>query len=131
SSLAVPPPRLTLATMKRLLRLLLASLACFLLVPTLTCAAAADLLATLRAGHPRLLLTDEQLAAAVAAAKSDPLRAQLHARIVAVAESELKRPPIQHVLIGPRLLEQSRTCVGRVLSCALAFRLTHDARFAE
>src|SRR2546430_9252814 len=44
-----------------------------------------DVLAHLRAGHPRLLLTDEQLAAAVAAAKSDPLRAQLHARIVALA----------------------------------------------
>lgn len=89
-----------------------------------------DVLAHLRAGHPRLLLTDEQLAAAVAAAKSDPLRAQLHARIIALAESELTTVPIQHVLIGPRLLDKSRAALARVMTCALAFRLTGDERFA-
>ena len=89
-----------------------------------------DVLAHLRAGHPRLLLTDEQLAAAVEAAKTDPLRAQLHARIIALAEVELTTPPIKHVLIGPRLLDKSRTCIGRVLTCSLAFRLTGDERFA-
>jgi hypothetical protein len=92
--------------------------------------AKADPLAHLRAGHPRLLLTDEQLAAAVAAAKTDPLRAQLHARIVALAEAELSTTPIKHVLIGPRLLDKSRTCIARVLTCAMAFRLTGDQRFA-
>ncbi len=89
-----------------------------------------DLLAHLRAGHPRLLLTDDQLAAAVAAAKTDPLRAQLHARIVALATAELNTTPIKHVLIGPRLLDKSRTALGRVLTCAMAFRLTGDERFA-
>lgn len=92
-------------------------------------AAAADLLATLRPGHPRLLLTDAQLSAAVAAAKTDPLRAQLHARILAVAEAELVTAPIKHVLVGPRLLDKSRTCVSRVLVCALAYRLSGDERF--
>jgi len=90
----------------------------------------ADVLAHLRPGHPRLLFTDEQLAAAVAAAKTDPLRAQLHARIIALAEAELTSAPIKHVLIGPRLLDKSRTCLGRVLTCSMAFRLTGDARFA-
>jgi hypothetical protein len=94
-------------------------------------AAGPDVLANLKPGHPRLLFTDEQLAAAVAAAKSDPFRAQLHARIVALAEAELKTAPIQHVLVGPRLLDQSRTCVRRVLTCSLAYRLTGDARFAD
>lgn len=89
----------------------------------------ADVLAQLRPGHPRLLLTDEQLAAAVAAAQNDPLRAQLHARIVALAEAELNTAPIKHVLIGPRLLDKSRTCIARVLTCAMAFRLTGDQRF--
>jgi hypothetical protein len=93
-------------------------------------AADESVLAHLRAGHPRLLLTDDQLAADLAAAKTDPLRAQLHARIIAAAEAELKTAPIQHVLIGPRLLDKSRTCVARVLTCSLAFRLTGDARFA-
>ena len=91
----------------------------------------ADPLAALRAAHPRLLLTNEQLAAATAAAKSDPLRAQLHARVLALASSELKAKPIEHVLVGPRLLAQSRLAVGRVLNCALAYRLSGDARFAR
>ena len=94
-------------------------------------AAAPDPLATLRAGHPRLLFTDAQLAAAVTAAKTDPLRAQLHARILALAEAELKSIPVKHVLVGPRLLDKSRTALGRVLTTALAFRLSGDTRFAE
>ena len=93
-------------------------------------AAPADPLASLHTGHPRLLLSDEALAAAVAAAKTDPLRAQLHARIIALAEAELSSTPIKHALIGPRLLDKSRTAVSRVLTGALAYRLTGDARFA-
>jgi hypothetical protein len=112
------------------MRLLLVTL--FAFAPVLARAATApDPLAHLRAGHPRLLLTDDQLASAVAAAKTDPLRAALHARILAVAEAELTTPPIQHVLIGPRLLDKSRTCVARVLTSALAYRLTGDERFFD
>ena len=109
------------------MRLLLVSL---LALAPFFARADADVLARLRSGHPRLLLTDEQLAAAVAAAKTDPLRAQLHARIVALAEAELNTTPIKHVLIGPRLLDQSRTAIARVLTCAMAFRLTGDQRFS-
>src|SRR5439155_20849243 len=78
-----------------LMRVLLAPLVAFTLffahVDDLSSVASAkeDVLAHLRAGHPRLLFTDEQLATAVAAAKTDPLRAQLHARIVALAEADL------------------------------------------
>lgn len=90
---------------------------------------AADVLANLRLGHPRLLFTDADLAKAVAATKTDPLRAQLHSRIIALAEAELDTEPIRRVLVGPRLLRQSRTCIARVLNCAMAFRLTGDHRF--
>lgn len=93
--------------------------------------AADDPLATLRPGHPRLLCTDDDLAAARAAAASDPLRAAVHARVIALAEAELSSKSVVHVLVGPRLLDQSRTCLRRVLTCAFAYRLTGDARFAE
>jgi hypothetical protein len=92
---ARPPPKL-----EDMLRRILPFLALFTLAYPLW---AADLLATLRPGHPRLLLTDQQLAAAVAAAKLDPLRAQLHERIIALARAELNAQPIEHRLIGPRL----------------------------
>lgn len=91
---------------------------------------AAAALAHLRPGHPRLLLTDAQLADALAAAKTDPLRAALHARIIELATAEIGTVPIERVLIGPRLLDKSRTCIARVLTCAMAYRLTHDQRFA-
>jgi hypothetical protein len=90
-----------------------------------------DPLAHFRHEHPRLLLTDDQLAADIAAAATDPFRAQLHARIIAHAEELLSAPPIIHQLIGPRLLEQSRTAVEHIATCAMAYRLTGDMRFAD
>jgi len=35
------------------------------------------------------------------------------------------------VLVGPRLLDQSRKALGQVTTCAMAYRLTGDARFAD
>jgi hypothetical protein len=86
-----------------------------------------DPLAHLRPGHPRLLLTDEGLAAAATAAKTDPLRAALHKRIIATAEAILNAPPIRHPdnNLAP---EQERYAVYDILTCAMAYRLTGDAR---
>ncbi len=89
-----------------------------------------DVLAGLKPGHPRLLFDDAQLAAALTAARTDPVRAQLHARILEEAAAILPEKPIERVLIGPRLLDKSRACVARVLTSAMAFRLSGDARFA-
>jgi hypothetical protein len=91
---------------------------------------AEDPLVHLRPGHPRLLLTDEGLAAAMAAAKSDPLRAALHARIIATAEEVLNAPPARHIPAGNTSLDQARYAVHYILTCALAYRLTGDKRFA-
>jgi len=88
-----------------------------------------DPLAHLRPGHPRLLLTDEGLAAAIAAAKTDPLRATLHQRIVATAESLLSSPPLRHN--DDRTPEQERNAVFHILTCAMAYRLTGEERFAD
>lgn len=81
--------------------------------------------------HPRLLLTDEALASAIVAAKDDPVRAALHARIIATAESVFDAPPARHIAAGNSSLDQARYAVHYILHCALAFRLTKDARFLE
>lgn len=88
-----------------------------------------DPLIHLRLGHPRLLLTDEALAAAVTAAKTDPIRAALHARIVATAETLLGAPPPRHIPASNASLDQARYAVHYILTCSLAFRLTGDERF--
>ena len=89
---------------------------------------AEDPLAHLNPGHPRLLLTDQELAAAVAAAKTDPLRAELNQRIIATAEHILTAPPIRQPdnNLGQ---EQDRYAVYYILTEAMAYRLTGDERF--
>ena len=90
--------------------------------------AATDPLAHLRPGHPRLLLTDEGLAAALAAAKSDPLRAALHQRIVATADAIIPAPALQpNSKADP---DRVRIAVYDILTCAMAYRLTGEGRFA-
>ena len=93
--------------------------------------AAADPLATLKPGHPRLLFTADSLAAAIKSAQTDPLREKMHRQVVRAAEVQLKDAPIRYVLVGPRMLDQSRKALAQVTTCAMAYRLTGDARFAD
>ena len=92
-------------------------------------ATADDPLAHVRPGHPRLLLTDEGLAAAMAEAKTDPLRAALHQRIIATAEAILPLPPLRPN-DNKTAPEQERIAVYQILTCAMAYRLTGEERFA-
>src|SRR5689334_586365 len=82
-----------------------------------------DPLAHLRTGHPRLLLTDAELARAVTAARTDPLRAELNKRIIATAEFILTAPPVRHN-DGKGAQEQERYAVYYILTEAMAYRLT-------
>lgn len=109
------------------------SLCCWLIVLCLCLRGQAqtDPLASLRPSHPRLLLTDETLATMKREASEDPLRAKLHRQIVAAAEASLKEPPIAHVLVGPRLLDQSRKALADITNCAMAYRLAGDVRFRD
>jgi hypothetical protein len=91
--------------------------------------AAEDPLTHLRTGHPRLLLTDEALSTALVAAKTDPLRVAIHARIIATAEAVLAAPPARHIPASNGSLDQARYAVHYILNCALAFRITGDERF--
>lgn len=98
-------------------------------LPRMSAAAEGDALGSLRTGHPRLLLTDDGLASALTAAKTDLLRATLHQRIVATAEAILPAPPLR-ANDGQKAPEQERIAVYQILTCAMAFRLTGDERFA-
>jgi len=95
----------------------------------LTANPSADPLAHLRTGHPRLLFTDEQLTAALAAAKTDPLRAELNKRIIATAKFILTAPPIRQNTNDKIVHEQERYAVYYILTEAMAYRLTGDERF--
>jgi hypothetical protein len=90
-----------------------------------------DVLATLRPAHPRLLVLDTDLAAVKQAIANDPLAKRWHDQIKADAEKMLFAKPIEHVLIGPRLLDKSRTCLTRVSTLAGLYRLDGDPRYAR
>src|SRR5436305_9526961 len=64
----------------------------------------ADILATLRAGHPRLIILDADLPAIKRAAQEDPGAKVYYTQFQKTIERNLKEPVAEHKLIGPRLL---------------------------
>lgn len=90
-----------------------------------------DVLATLRAGHPRLYVTDDQLASVKRQMQQDPLARSWYARLEQDAGRILKEPPAEHKLVGPRLLGQSRAVLRRVSTLAGLYRLDGDRAKAE
>ncbi|MCX6910362.1 MAG: heparinase II/III family protein [Verrucomicrobia bacterium] len=107
--------------------------ALLLAVPVSSTAAESDtgVLKTLRPGHPRLLVLDADLARVKQAIENDPVARRWHEQLLRDAEKMLKEKPIQRKLIGPRLLDKSRTALSRVTTLAGLYRLDGDRRFAE
>ncbi len=87
-----------------------------------------DPLMHLRKDHPRLLFSDEDLARALAAAKSDPLRAELNKHILATAEAIVHGPPIRKPNKTDSQ-EQERYAVYDIVTCAMAYRISGGEQF--
>jgi len=94
-------------------------------------APAADPLATLRPGHPRLLVHATDWAQVRQRAVADPLARAFHEGLIARARLVLAEPPARYEKRGRRLLGVSREIVGRVLGLAYAYRTTDDPAFAR
>jgi len=110
-------------------------IACALLIAALTSSiaaeTAADVLKTLRRDHPRLLVLDTDMTRVKQAIENDPVARKWHELLLRDAEKMLKEKPIERVLIGPRLLDKSRTALHRISTLAGLYRLNGDRRFAE
>jgi len=91
----------------------------------------ADVLATLRPKHPRLMLTDGRLAELRTLAKTDKLLARYVADAIATADRDAKRPVLKYVKRGPRLLSVSRAMVNRTYALGLAYRWTGKAVYRD
>lgn len=90
-----------------------------------------DVLKTLRSGHPRLLVSDDELVGVQKAIESEALAKAWDKALTARATKMLDEPVVEHKLIGPRLLSQSRDALNRISTLAGMYRLHHDPRFAE
>jgi len=87
------------------------------------------ILKTLQKEHPRLLLTETRLQELKTLSNTDAKLKKYAADVVAQADKDIFKSPIQHVLIGPRLLDKSRECLLRVYDLAFAYRWTGNEKY--
>ena len=87
------------------------------------------ILTALQKEHPRLLLTDARLQELKTLSNTDARLKKYAADVVAQADKDIFKSPIQHVLIGPRLLDKSRECLSRVYNLAFAYRWTDNPKY--
>ena len=90
-----------------------------------------DVLKSLKPAHPRLIARDQDWAATKQAIANDELARAWHKRLQAEARKMLAEPPVERKLIGPRLLDKSRTALRRVSTLAGLYRLDGDKALAE
>lgn len=89
------------------------------------------MLKTLRPGHPRLIGLESDLARVKGFVATDATARKWRDALRKEAEAQLTQPPVEHVLIGPRLLDKSRRALDRITTLSLMYRLDGDRRFAE
>ena len=91
-----------------------------------------DLLKGLVQKHPRLLLTQDGLAALKKQHATDPILQHIVKDALADADKQLAKPPLKHVIPdGLRLLATSRDCLDRTLALGFAYRWTGEQRYAD
>lgn len=110
-----------------------------LLVFFSTCASAqsnsypASPLATLRPGHPRLIILDSDMPAIRQGAASDPFIKAWYQQQLAIGEKLLTTPADVYTIGGDEhtLLATSRDMEGRIFTLAGLYRIGGDKRFAD
>lgn len=88
-------------------------------------------LSTLEPNHPRLLLKKDGMERLKQQAVSDTLLRKYIGQVIGQADACLTRKPLEHVLIGPRLLSVSRECLERTYMLGMAWRLTGEEKYAR
>jgi hypothetical protein len=63
--------------------------------------------------------------------ETEPLAKEIWDKLYESAMQMLEQPPVEHRLIGPRLLHQSRACLDRVYTLLTVYGLTGQRRFAD
>ncbi len=92
----------------------------------------AHILATLRPGHPRLLLNAEGFARLKAGVATDPVLARWQPKLAARGKKLLTEPVSAYEIPdGKRLLATSRRVFDRVTTLAVLYRLDGDRQWAD
>lgn len=93
----------------------------------------ANPLATLRPGHPRLVILDSDMPAIRRAVANDPFIKAWYQQQLARGEKLLTTPPDVYIIGGPEhtLLATAREMEGRIFTLAGLYRINGDKRFAD
>jgi len=105
-----------------------------LLLPLLALSLAAqitDPLKTLRKQHPRLIAPDADLERIRELIRRAPQARGIYQALLEEADRIQSAAPVEHILIGPRLLAQSRRCLDRIYTLALLYRLDGKREYLE
>ncbi len=86
-----------------------------------------DYFSKLNPSHPRVMITPQREAEVKELLKTDEYLQKLVQNQILEADSLLNESKtVEYIIVGPRLLTQSRKCLRRVLTLAGAYRLTDD-----
>ena len=81
--------------------------------------------------HPRLLWPTSLTPLIRERIATVPLLDQTWKKVLRAADGMCQAPPIEHHVIGRRMLHVSRQCLKRVLYLGAAWRITDDARYLD
>jgi hypothetical protein len=91
-----------------------------------------EVLAALRTGHPRLLVTSTDFVAVQKLVATEPRFKDWHAKVTADADRILSQPPSQYEIPdGLRLLSTSRRVLHRVRTLAYLYRVGGDQKYVD
>ncbi len=89
-----------------------------------------SVLSSLEVKHPRLMLKEMDLGRLRASYPDDPAMQKIWRDVQKDANDCLARPGLVYRKVGPRLLQVSRDCLGRIYPLALAYRWTGEEKYA-
>ena len=81
--------------------------------------------------HPRLLLAKGEEESIKKAINEEPLKLKVNDAIISEAKNMLSKPPVEHKLLGKRLLDKSREFLRRIFYLSYAYRMTGEKQYAE
>ncbi len=90
-----------------------------------------SVLDSLRSGHPRLIALEKDWERVKDLIGDDERAREIRDSLYEQATRILDEAPVEHRLVGPRLLHQSRRCLQRVYTLPTVYKLTGEERFAE
>lgn len=91
----------------------------------------ADYSALTAGNHPRIIMTDEDVATIKAKIETDANLKKLHDYVISYADRMLTQADLEYDVTGGRLLSVSQAAGNRITTCAYAYRMTGESKYLE